>query len=67
MQPRADRSIVPMRAIYVPISSEDFAILRRQAFAERRRPQDQAAVLIAEGLRRRRPRPVAVPQNAGER
>ena len=44
-----------MRAIYVPITDEDLAELRDSATKERRRPQDQAAVLLAEALRRRRP------------
>jgi len=46
-----------MRAIYVPISAEDLAVLRDLATEKRRRPQDQASVIIVEALKRRRPTP----------
>jgi hypothetical protein len=36
--------------LYVPISTKEFEQLRSLAYAERRRPQDQAALILAEHL-----------------
>lgn len=40
------------RSIYVPLLPEELALLGAMAEQERRNPHDQAAQLIAEGLRR---------------
>ena len=37
----------------MPITAEDLEALRQAATEERRRPQDQAAVLLLDALRRR--------------
>jgi len=42
-----------MKAIYVPISADDLEALRRLSLQDRRRPQDQAAVILTNALRRR--------------
>ena len=39
--------------LYVPITRQEFDALRQIALAERRRPQDQAAVLLGAVLRER--------------
>ena len=36
--------------LYVPLNRQEYEALERLAYAERRRPQDQAAVLIARTL-----------------
>jgi hypothetical protein len=36
--------------LYVPLNRQEYEALERLAFAERRRPQDQAAVLLAQTL-----------------
>jgi hypothetical protein len=36
--------------LYVPLNRQEFEALERLAYAERRRPQDQAAVLLAQTL-----------------
>jgi hypothetical protein len=38
--------------LYVPISAKEFEQLRSLAYAERRRPQDQAALILAAQLER---------------
>jgi hypothetical protein len=42
-----------MRRLTINVSESEGEALLRLAMTERRRPQDQAAVLIAEGLRQR--------------
>jgi hypothetical protein len=44
--------------LYVPIDSETRERLRELARVEHRRPQDQAAVLIEQGLKARTPEPL---------
>jgi hypothetical protein len=41
-----------VRRLYVPITAGEFEQLRSIALQERRRPQDQAAIIIAERLER---------------
>ena len=36
--------------LYVPLNRQEYEALERLAYAERRRPQDQAAVLLAQTL-----------------
>jgi hypothetical protein len=36
--------------LYVPLNRQEYEVLERLAFAERRRPQDQAAVILAQAL-----------------
>ena len=36
--------------LYVPLNRQEYEALERLAYAERRRPQDQAAVLLARTL-----------------
>lgn len=36
--------------LYVPLNRQEYEALERLAYAERRRPQDQAALLIAQTL-----------------
>jgi hypothetical protein len=36
--------------LYVPLDWQEFDVLQRLAYAERRRPQDQAAVILARAL-----------------
>ena len=36
--------------LYVPLNRQEYEALERRAYAERRRPQDQAAVLLAQTL-----------------
>ena len=38
------------KMLYVPVSSEALDRLRRQASIERRRPQDEAAILLERAL-----------------
>jgi hypothetical protein len=42
--------------LYVPLNRQEFEALERLAHAERRRPQDQAAVLLAQTLSTNPPR-----------
>ena len=39
-----------MRKLYVPLLEHELALLRALATTERRRPQDQAAVLLTQAL-----------------
>ena len=51
-----------MRLLYVPLRPDELARLKEIALEQRRRPQDQAAVLLAEALGLNRPTsPVAAP------
>jgi hypothetical protein len=36
--------------LFVPLTWQEFEVLERLAFAERRRPRDQAAVILARAL-----------------
>lgn len=36
--------------LYVPLTRQEFEALQRAALAERRRPQDQAATMLAKAL-----------------
>jgi hypothetical protein len=36
--------------LYVPLNRQEYEALERLAYAERRRPQDQAAVLLSQTL-----------------
>ena len=36
--------------LYIPLRREEYEVLERVAHAERRRPQDQAAVILAQAL-----------------
>lgn len=45
-----------MRALWVPIDPEIAEALRELARAEHRHPRDQAAVILAEAIRRRQPK-----------
>lgn len=46
--------------LYVPLNRQEYEALERMAFAERRRPQDQAATMLAQALARE---PVGSPSN----
>jgi hypothetical protein len=39
-----------MTRLYVPISDKEYEALRRLAYAEKRRPQDQASFLLGQAL-----------------
>jgi hypothetical protein len=43
--------------LYVPLSRQEYEALERLAYAERRRPQDQAAAMLAHALAASLPAP----------
>jgi hypothetical protein len=44
--------------LYIPLRREEYEALERAAYAERRRPRDQAAVILAHALADEPPRSV---------
>ena len=50
--------------LYIPLRREEYEALERAAYAERRRPRDQAAVILAQALADE-PAPLATDQAPG--
>ena len=53
--------------LFVPLTQEEFSRLHKLAESERRRPQDQAAVLLMRALRATTPGVPTPPAPPGER